>query len=80
MDSALREDYRDYYAGDSYSSQYGVEDFADSEYYSSSSSSNDDSSWDSDWDSSDFDTDYSSWDSKQLTDWSSDLPSETARF
>ena len=71
VDSALREDYRDYYAGDSYSSQYGVEDFADSEYYSSSSSSNDDSSWDSDWDSSDFDTDYSSWDSSD-TDWSSD--------
>lgn len=71
VDSALREDYRDYYAGDSYSSQYGVENFADSEYYSSSSSSNDDSSWNSDWDSSDFDTDYSSWDSSD-TDWSSD--------
>lgn len=70
VDSTLREDYRDYWQGDSYSSQYGVEDFSDSEYYSSSSSDKNDN-WSSGWDSSDFDTDYSSWDSGD-TDWGSD--------
>jgi len=69
----------DYYASYSYSDDYGVSDFAESDYYTYSdyddSSSYDDDSWDwdddDDWDSGsdwDWDTD---WDSGS-TDWDSD--------
>ena len=58
VDTELKNNYEDYYEGETYSSDYDVPDFALTEYYSTTDS-------DSDWDSSD------SWDSGS-TDWSSD--------
>ena len=76
----LLDNAQDYYASYSYSDDYGVSDFAQSDYYTysdydDSSSSNFDWSWDwdddDDWDSdSDWDWD-SDWDSGS-TDWDSD--------
>lgn len=61
VDEALRDDASEYYQGDSYNDYYGVEDFADTEYYRENDSSS----------GSDWDYDYNSWDSGS-TDWSSD--------
>ncbi|MDO5324426.1 MAG: hypothetical protein Q4G06_10425 [Clostridia bacterium] len=57
-DAELKDNYEDYYVGETYSDDYVVPDFALTEYYSTTDS-------DSDWDSS------SSWDFGS-TDWSSD--------
>ena len=60
----LEDDYRDYYSGSSYRSEYGTDDFYNSGYYQEdTSSSSDDDDWD--WDSGD------DWDSSS-TDWDSD--------
>lgn len=69
LDSSFTDNYKDYYSGYSYDSDYGA-NFKDSDYYDSSTYTNDDdwgSDWDNDssWDSSD------SWDSGG-SDWSSD--------
>ena len=66
----------DYYTSYSYDEDYGVESFADSQYYSSydyssgSSYSDSDSSWSWDWDDDD------SWDSSDDWDWDSDWDSD----
>lgn len=75
VDSLLEDNYRDYYAGEDWSSSYGVEDFSDSSYYEDYGSydgsyDSSDSSWDDDYDW-DWDSDYDSWDSDS-TDWDSD--------
>ena len=58
MDGELADNYEDYYAGDTYSSDFDVPDFALTEYYSTMDS---DSNWDSSY----------SWDSGS-TNWISD--------
>ncbi len=69
----LKSNSSDYYDSYSYSSDYDIDDFSDSDYYRppSSSSSSSDSSYSSDWDSSSSWDSGSSWDSSS-TDWSSD--------
>lgn len=78
----MLDNYGDYYDGDSYSSNYGVEDFKSSDYYkeyeenrsndNDNSDYNNDSDYDNDWDSdSDWDWGGSDWDSGD-TDWDSD--------
>lgn len=60
-------DIGDYYQGNDYSSGSDYSDFADSDYYSSSSgSSGSDSNWDSDWDSGDWDSGGMDFDSDWL--------------
>lgn len=73
VDSALSSNYDDYYAGSAYDSDSGVDAFSTSDYYEEPSSwgNSRSSSWDDDWDSSDWDTDYGNWDSSD-TDWNSD--------
>ena len=58
VDGELKDNYEDYYEGETYSSAYDVPDFSLTDYYSTTDS-------DSSWDSAD------SWDSGS-TDWSSD--------
>ena len=73
IDDELENNYGDYYTSYSYNEDYGVDSFADSEYYSySDSSSSDydsDSSWSWDWDDDD------DWDSSDDWDWDSDWDS-----
>ena len=64
-DSDLYGNYSDYWAGDTYSADWGTTDFADSQYYEDTLDS------DSDWDDDDWDWGGSDWDSGS-TDWSSD--------
>ena len=66
VDSTLSSGYNNYYVGDEYDSDTDIDSFETSDYYEES-----DSSWNSDWDSGDWDSDYDSWDSSD-TDWSSD--------
>ena len=74
VDDELQNHAGDYYASYSYDTNYGVSDFADSEYYSYDSSgsydSDSSSSWDWDWD------DESDWDSGSDWDWDSDWDSD----
>lgn len=68
----LKSNSSDYYESSSYSSNYDIDSFADSDYYKPpSSSSSSSSSYSSDWDSSSSWDSDSSWDSSS-TDWSSD--------
>ena len=78
VDNELQSNASDYYTSYSYNEDYGVESFADSEYYSYSDYSSSDyssdydsgSSWSWDWDDDD------SWDSSDDWDWDSDWDSD----
>ena len=63
LNSMLYDDYDDYWQGEAYYDDYGVEDFEDTQYYEEPS--------DSDSSSDDWDVDFGSWDSGD-TDWGSD--------
>ena len=74
VDDELQNNAGEYYTSYSYNEDYGVESFADSQYYSysddSSSDYDSDSSWSWDWDDDD------SWDSSDDWDWDSDWDSD----
>ena len=71
VDSELDENYEDYYTSDDYDNSYGVQDFADSDYYSPGSYDRDDNDWNDDWDDDDWDwDDGDDWD--DIGDWDDD--------
>ena len=70
IDDELLNNYGDYYTSYSYDADYGVESFADSEYYSYSDYSDSGSSWSWNWDDDD------DWDSSDDWDWDSDWDSD----
>lgn len=66
VDEELTENPKDYFESKSYSSDFGTDDFEDTEYYSVT----EDDDWDDDWDDDDWD-DGNDWDMGD-TDWDTD--------
>jgi len=67
VDDELSDNYKDYFEGSTYDSDYGTGDFKDTDYYYEAQEQD----WDDDWDDDDWDWDGGDWDTG-ATDWDTD--------